>query len=485
MKHKKTLAILMSSLLSVGCMLGTGCSFGPSSSEGSDSEEEEKGLIDYEEYKDEYYVDIAAWGFPAMQYDSASASYDTPKNNALAKEIADAGFTTVNFAGRNNLYPGRGGVSVDYVIEQDKLLMDLFKKNGLNSTVYTSNYTNGGVDGVGATNWNYEMVGLPDFSKGAGFNGLLVWDEPLPAVISKLAVYAEQFNEIYRGTDAVFKVNLFPSYWTGFAAGGYSNYLKSYCETVLSKVEGEKYLSVDTYAIKTDKEIESYLLYDIAMVKKYAMEYDAHAHVVLQSSQTANKKRTPAKSEYALQANAALAFGMDSISWYTYITPQEDGFGNDTAPVDTDGKKNAAYANLQEVNKNIAAFGYAYKCFDWRGVMLNPVTQSATMNLVKKNKELTDYVLTANDVNSISKISSEQDYLMGVMEDANGNEGFMLVNFSALKDNIDSVVDLTFSEADHLMIWRNGEKEILEIENNTISLTLSQGEGVFMVPYKA
>lgn len=186
------------------------------------------------------------------------------------------------------------------------------------------------------------------------------------------------------GADAVFMVNLYPSYADLFRSGGYSDYLKSYCETVLSQVEGKKYLSVDSYAIRADKQLETYLLYDIAMVKKYSLEYDTLSHICLQSSMTSVKNRIPEQSEYAVQAYAALALGMDSISWYTYITPEEDGYGDGSAPVNQNGTKNAAYEALKKVNNDIAAFGYAYKCFDWKGVVLNPVTQTSAMNLILK-----------------------------------------------------------------------------------------------------
>lgn len=444
--------------------------------------QDEKAQIDYEQYKDKHYIDIAAWGFPTLEYDEQNG-YDTEANNAFAQDMKEAGFTIVNHAGRSNLCPGVHGSAeeVEGLISQR---IELFEQNGLKSAVYCSNYLKGGVDGRGAAWWDFDLTGMPDFSDSEGFYGLLVWDEPYPEVMTKLASYAEMFNETYSGTDAVFMVNLYPSYAGIFSSGGYSDYLKNYCETVLSVVDGTKYLSVDSYAIRADKQLETYLLYDIAMVKKYSLEYGALSHICLQSSMTSTKNRIPEQSEYSVQAYAALALGMDSISWYTYITPEEDGYGDGSAPVDQDGTKNAAYESLKKVNNDIAAFGYAYKCFDWKGVVLNPVTQMSAMNLILKNRELIDYVYTADDLNTISSIESEQDYMMGVMEDENGDEGFLLVNYCSLADARDSSIDIQFTEADSVMIWRNGEKQTVSLENNSITLTLAQGEGVFMVPVR-
>ncbi len=497
MKRRKISALMLASLLAAGSLAGCAIPGLSGGSASDDSVNSSTGganvtpteLMDYESYKGEYYYDIAGWGFPAVYTSETPKTYDIEAMAPFAKDMADAGITTVNFAGVNNLIPGRQG-SLAYVLEQDKRLIELFNEYGMKSTIYTSNWANGGLNGVGELNWDHDTLGIPDFSDVEGFNGLMVWDEPVPEKMPTLANYANDFNKVYKDSDAVFKVNLLPSYWSQFGAGisgSFSDYLKSYCDTVLSQVKGEKYLSVDTYAVNVDKTMDSYLLYNFAMVKKYALEYGAHAHMALQSAQTAQRTRTPEYSELAQQANTALAFGMDSISWYTYVTPQEAEYVDKTnvAPVDLDGTKNETYEALKKVNLDIAAFGYAYKCFDWKGVVLNSSTQISAMNLVRRNKELMDFVLTTEDLNSISAISSKQDYIMGVMEDANGNEGFMLVNYSDLKSNIDSIVDFTFDGADRLMIWRDGKKEILELENNGVSLTLKQGEGMFMIPYKA
>lgn len=447
-------------------------------------------LVDYEQYKDEYYIDIAAWGFPTLETD-ANGSYDTEKNNALVQDMVNAGFTSVNHAGLSNVRPNRHGTAEE-VTEIIKERIALFEQNGLQSNVYCSNYTNGGNSGTGASWWDFDVLGMPDFSESAGFRGLLVWDEPYPGVMEKLAGYARTFNELYAGTDAIFMVNLYPSYASLFTTGGYGDYLESYCDTVLSAVEGTKYISVDSYAIRADKQLETYLLYDIAMVKKYADEYGAYSHMALQSSMTSTKDRIPELGECAVQAYAALAFGIDSLSWYTYITPEEEPYvsqdredGIASAPVNEDGTKNDAYYSLQKVNTDIAAFGYAYKCFDWKGIMMNPVTQLTAMNRILRDRELIDLVYYPEDTKSVVSAESEQDFLMGVMEDEKGNEGFLLVNYCSLADAADAVVELEFRDADTLLIWRDGKKETLPLEDGRITLTLSQGQGAFMVPYKA
>ena len=86
-------------------------------------------LVDYEQYKDEYYIDIAAWGFPTLETD-ANGSYDTEKNNALVQDMVNAGFTSVNHAGLSNVRPNRHGTAEE-VTEIIKERIALFEQNGL------------------------------------------------------------------------------------------------------------------------------------------------------------------------------------------------------------------------------------------------------------------------------------------------------------------------------------------------------------------
>ena len=302
-----------------------------------------------------YYKDVAApsydsvaWYYPALD---SSNGYDNAHNDESAQTMKAAGFTTVNLAGRNNI-----NINSEANVEAMKQIIAMFNRNGLKSVVYTSNASNS------------EMFGnttLPDFSDCAGFAGLLVWDEPLPtaAAMNRLAEYAVWFNEVYgESTEEMpFMVNLFPSYAPCFenATGDYktyADYIKAYCDIVLSKVNGTKYLSTDTYPIMADGTLKENFLYDLAVLKAYAMDYDAFVHACLQSSgwDTGNttQAKAPTEEQMRLQLYTALAFGMDSVSWYTY-SPSSDNITNQS-PVDFAGNKNeAVYKAMQAVNAQL------------------------------------------------------------------------------------------------------------------------------------
>jgi len=428
--------------------------------------------------------DSVAWYYPALD---DSNGYDNAHNDAIAQTMKAAGFTMVNLAGKNNI-----NINSETNVEAMKQIIAMFNRNGLKSVVYTSNASNS------------EMFGnttLPDFSDCAGFAGLLVWDEPHPttAAMNRLAEYAVWFNEVYgESTEEMpFMVNLFPSY-ASFTSGdykSYSAYIKAYCDIVLSQVEGTKYLSTDTYPIMADGTLKENFLYDLAVLKAYAMDYDAFVHACLQSSGwdegNTTQAKAPTEEQMRLQLYTALAFGMDSVSWFTY-SPSNDSITNQS-PVDFAGNKNeAVYNAMQAVNTDLATFGSLYKMYDWKGVIMSSpakgglfgIGQDAQYNAynkVKSASEFSKYLLSANNTKAFSSVSGSGNYIIGVMEDTNGNEAFTVVNYSAIKDNKLLSLTLTGAVNANYTIYVDGVAQEVTIGTSGYTLNLNPGQGAFIV----
>lgn len=374
MKNKKIIA------LSLGAMFGlSACGFsacglitpGGTSQSSSDAGVKDTVLVDYEKYKEERDYKITAWDFPYLEY-SKTTGYDTEKNNQLMKDIKDAGFDILNLTGYHSLY-----INSEENIERTKEQIALANKNGLQTVVFGSNTTEDNENCVFTKNY-------PDFSDCEGFYGFMPWDEPHESVMGKLGTYADMFNDVYKNTDAKYLVNLLPSYATLFNSGGYGQYLESYCDTVLSQVEGEKWLMVDSYPVLEDGTLMTNFLYDLMMLKVYAQNNDAYAHMCLMATATGDKMRTPSKEELYTQVYTSLAFGMNAYSWYTYSTPRELQIPDGSAAVMRDGTKTETYYDVQEVNQTVKSFGYVYNSFTWKGVMLGSDKQGASMNIVRE-----------------------------------------------------------------------------------------------------
>ena len=450
-------------------------------------------LMDYAAYAENNVLAVTAWYYPEL--DSSNA-YNNATNIAIAQKMKDAGIMAVYLDGAHHL-----DLNNDKNIEKTRQIIEFFWSQGLYTIAFGSN--------AGSNQYiDYSTKEYPDFAECEGFIGFLVWDEPNLANMEKLAEYARNFNVRYAGTDTTFMVNLLPSYASDFNGttnwwessidsldkNAYKNYLQTYCDTVLSQVQGEKWLSMDSYPVNEDKSLTANFLFDLAMLKYYSIQAGAHSHAVLQSSgwtedENSSKNRMPTEAEMRMQAYAAMAFGIDSISWWSYSDKRED---NQSNPTDSDDY----YNRFATVNNELANIGAVYSAFDWKGVILGAGKNNGSLltsdedyeayNLVKG--QIGAYELTASDTKHLASVSTNKtnwNYLMGVMEDMNGNEGYVLCNYNSHEEDRAQTITLTFdSNVTEVIIYRGGEAETVSVTNKTLDINLATGEGIIILPSK-
>ena len=449
-------------------------------------------LMNYESYAENNVLAVTAWYYPEL--DSSNA-YNNATNIAIAQKMKDAGIKAVYLDGAHHL-----DLNNDKNIEKTRQIIEFFWSQGLYTIAFGSN--------AGSNQYiDYSTKEYPDFAECEGFIGFLVWDEPNLANMEKLAEYARNFNVRYAGTDATFMVNLLPSYASTFNGttnwwessvssldkNAYKNYLQTYCDTVLSQVQGEKWLSMDSYPVNKDKSLTANFLFDLAMLKYYSIQAGAHSHAVLQSSGwvegDSSKDRMPTEEEMRMQAYAAMAFGIDSISWWSYSDKRGD---NQSNPTDSD----EYYTRFANVNNELSAIGQIYSAFDWKGVILGVGNDNGSIfssdddyeayNLLKG--QIGAYELTASDTKHLDSVSTNKtnwNYLMGVMEDMNGNEGYVLCNYNSHEEDRAQTITLTFdSNVTEVIIYRGGVAQTVSVTNKTLAIDLATGEGVIILPSK-
>ena len=460
-------------------------------------------LMDYASYAANNFLNVIAWNYPAL---GESNEYNNDTNKAITKQMKDTGIRVVNLTGKNLLtFDSKEN------IEKTRQIIKFFWSQGLQTVAFASN-------NFANVNYDFTVLGTPDFSDCEGFIGFLHWDEPTEddTIMSKLADLAIQFNNVYAGTDVIYMNNLLPSYASYFQTGSsswfgssttldkeaYKAYVAEYCTKVLSQVKGEKWLSVDSYPINADKTLHDTFLFDLGVIKSYAMQNGAHAHVALQSSGFANsadasKNRIPTEAEMRMQAYAAMAFGMDSISWFTYSPSGSDTetfytFVNNEGTI-TD---QTAYDAFTNVNKELAAIGAVYSAFDWKGVILGAGKNNSPV-LSKDSDynafatvmgQIGDYELSASDTKHLASVSTNKtdwNYLMGVMQDANGNEGYVLCNYNSHEEDRAQTITITFrTNVTQVVIYRGGVAQTVSVSNKTLTVSLATGEGVIILPSK-
>ncbi len=191
--------------------------------------------------------------------------------------------------------------------------------------------------------------------------------------------------------------------------------------------------------------------------------------------------REVTEADLSFQLYTALAYGMKTITYYTYwehyyqssdenyycyLVGYPDEEGDD--PVYTD-----LYYAAVAVNNEIKQFDEVYMTFSWQG----------TIGIAKKDSDGLIAAMSDYSSNRISSYSATNDAIIGCLRDENGYDGFMIVNVTDPDDSLTSVVTVNFADADMAIVYVDGEETIVTLSNGTLSVSLAPGEGVFVIPY--
>jgi len=187
--------------------------------------------------------------------------------------------------------------------------------------------------------------------------------------------------------------------------------------------------------------------------------------------------RLPTKvEEIKWQAYMNMAFGAKKLTYYGY-----DNSGGGTYMTIV-GEPLPLYYLVQETNAELDKIDHVIASFtDWVGVKTFLGTNSNSNTAFDK---IADMELSA--LTGVSSVVSSRDLVVGEMVDGSGNHGYMLVGYDDPFNQNETEVNLTFDGADGLIIYRNGQRYLSEdLVDGNYSVTLSAGEGVFIIPVYA
>lgn len=316
--------------------------------------------------------------------------------------------------------------------------------------------------------------------------GFMMKDEPDMTLFDTMAFAQSIFNEA--APDLMFYGNLFPVIATGYQLSGtstsvsYNAYLNSWFDKV-----GNNYVSYDHYPLYgslDETSFEASFLYNMDLMREKIREEGKNRKLwtFLQSMSFGGKNRElRSKADASMQAYSFLAYGGDCIQWFCYsCPPPSDGstaFGNN-APINRDLEKTAAYTYIQQTNADVQALMPYYKNFTWKGVMLGNINDTednfsyleGSPNVLESGKTLTG-------------ITGEEDCFAGLFEDKDGNEGYMIVNFTDPGKNLSNKVTLTIKDKGAVVVVKNGVKTTERVKKGKVTLNLACGEGAFVIPY--
>lgn len=348
-------------------------------------------------------------------------------------------------------------------------------------------------------NTHDETVDHTDYSKFEAYGGSFFYDEPYPNSFDYIAEAIPEFEQKY--PDKTFMVNLHPC--TVFLEEKaecnyngkqytYEEYLSEFKTKVLDKLSGPKMLSVDIYPLidgnGRDNRILQQYLYNLEATAKLARGTDLMTHYYILTHGHGVCRAITSVADINFQYYTAMAYGVQGFSCFTYKQQKgSDGVGNDFAG--NDGLVNwditekgvtsyttDIYDFAKEANEKLRSFENVYLAFDWQKTMAIGGSESG-----EENACYTMLTENATKLEGISSISATQDTLVGYFLDGNNTKGYMVTNFSEPSKGLTDEVVVELKDATKVRVYQNGEMQELKPKNGKVKLTLSAGEGAFVL----
>lgn len=330
-----------------------------------------------------------------------------------------------------------------------------------------------------------------DYSAFPAFCGLIFWDEPKAAFFDEIASAVPEYRRRYG--DKPFYVNLLPAYALSFdpnnagevrnGLDNYDNYIKLFCEKVLSLVDNKKILSVDYYPLDIipetgEKFLEETWLFNLETMAKYAKKFGAEIYYYIQSTSFGKWRRTPEKQDFSFQYFISLAYGARGINHFTYTTPTGGDFSEkDVALIDRNYIPTENYYAVKELNARILKlteilFGYEYKTtFVLSGENVSEKHEERAVKLLKNT--------TSNFFNAIFKsCRAERNTVVGEFINGSG-KAYLFVNFTDPCRGEKDTVYFELGENKDLSLYYRGEKS--SFSGKTLEFTIDTGEGLLII----
>lgn len=275
----------------------------------------------------------------------------------------------------------------------------------------------------------------------------LLWDDSSLSLDEKYTMYAQKYGELF----GEFVYDFYP-------------FRHSYKEILGYKYDEKDYMRDGwfnnlTLAAKTAKG-----KYDAGItVQSYSEALNAKDHY-----------RDVNEADISFQVYSSLAYGMKSISYFTYDEHWDSNVGTTNCMI-YNGQKTGIYTGVKNVNTEIKKFDHVMLKFNWQGTIgIEGNNSDGIMNYVA------DYTSPR-----ISSYSATNDAIIGCLKDLNGYDGFMLVNSTDPSDKKTATVSVTFNDATRAKVYIDGVENDVELTNGAYSAELAPGQGIFVIPYIA
>lgn len=321
------------------------------------------------------------------------------------------------------------------------------------------------------------MALLNVYKDSPAYCGNYLADEPTGDTFDSLQSAVTYFRELMPGREMY--VNLFPNIAppTAFINGSYEAYIRAFLtDFPLS------YVSQDFYPIDIDargrKNVSEQYYASLSVMCRAARDAGKEAWMyiyTMRDTVNAVKDYEPTLADVRFEANTALAFGCNSITYYCFDCPpsyaKSDSFG-----MLKNHERTSLFEVGAQVTREIKALSEVFPRYLWRDAGM--IARSPRIKRMLRNAG----IQSVADMGLPCTVTSVSDVLVGWFEEANGDGmALMLVNHNDLNTGNAAEVILTFSGAQSVTARIGTETTVLTpAADGTYALTLSAGQGCFL-----
>lgn len=318
------------------------------------------------------------------------------------------------------------------------------------------------------------------------YGGNFGFDEPENEMEMRgMAWQAELYNKYIKEnseTGGEIFYNLLPAY----GSPTYSEDVDYYFEHVAPHVG---YVSYDFYPYKnngTENYIRETYYYNYELMAKKCKENDCELRAFVQAKgDFTGMRNMDSIADLRFQIYSGLAFGVREFAYYTYSSAvNETNYTSEDGYSLYDYKTNTypwVYDAAKQVHSEVKAMEDAYDAYEWEGIMCK------NANEMIDNQVFANLASPMESHDRMEILSCTQDVAAGVLKakdaDRKEQDAFMFVNVTEPSLGLESEVTVKFEKAKALLMYRLGEKEIVQLDGSgEYTFLLQPGEGRFVIP---
>lgn len=268
----------------------------------------------------------------------------------------------------------------------------------------------------------------------------------------------------------------------------YDKYLNTFLDNT-----GADYIMYDYYPFWAS-ELNADYLAGMQLTANICLERGVKFYFVSQTT-TIQGKTTGINSTYTTALteadlrwlnNMQLGFGVKQIGYFTYFTKQAasaaERFVDGASFITHDGEKTDIYYAMRKILQENQAFASTILSFDY--------TASATYIADGMAHDVSNAQNCLNGafakVGNIS-VNTESALVTELYDEVNKRYMYMLQNITDPREKSDGTlqtIKLAFNgDYEYAIVWKNGQKSIVRLENNTYIVKQNAGEAVYVIPF--